>query len=158
MIRSCSKCVTFLFIFYVFFFAFVNHQSSAYCSFFNLCYLSFSRSHWSSKHKQLISICYIPSPSVKNCSIHAGLYILITLSSTILKGVIYSALYYLKPLSMPNALVSSLGIFIFPFESCNVIVISSLISLGSQIYLKIRIILDIHRRIKYVKCLHPLNY
>ena len=108
--------------FHILCFACINHQYSAYCSFFNL-YHFFNRSHQLSKYQHIICICYILSPCVKIVQFQLGSMFLITYSSTILKSVIGSASPCLKQLSTSNASVNCPQTFTFPFESCNIIFI-----------------------------------
>jgi len=98
----------------------------------------------------IISVALTDRPSINKSSAYAIYHLAllkivpfilistypITFSSTILNSAVDSALPCLKPLFIPSALVIYTWIFPFPFESCNVIFLSSLISLGSRIPLK----------------------
>jgi hypothetical protein len=56
-----------------------------------------------SNYQHIIYICYLLSCSVKNCSIHMGLYIPYHLLQYSIEQCCRECVTCLKPLSMPNA-------------------------------------------------------
>jgi hypothetical protein len=115
--------------FHVFCFAFIYHQSSAYCSFLNLCYYYFNRSHQCPTINMSSAYAIYCLVLLKTVAFRLVFIFLIMFSSTIFNSHVESASPCLKTLSnMLQSIV--LGFSLFHLNSASFL-LSSLIFLRS---------------------------